>query len=90
MIKGIKNGFWGKAKGILLDFIPRNEKIMIINFKVYLLFVSAANPIHGKGLELKAGENLVKEKKGFLVLQKERHGNLIPAEVKKSTFVCSF
>lgn len=63
---------------------------MIINFKVYLLFVSTANPIHGNELELKAGENLVKEKKGLLVLQRERHSNLIPAKVKESTFVRSF
>lgn len=63
MIKGIKNGFSGKAKGILFAFIPRNEKIMIINFKVCLLFMSATSPVHGNGLELKAGENGVKEKR---------------------------
>lgn len=34
---------------------------MIINFKVHLLFVAAANPMHGHGLELKAGESLVKD-----------------------------
>lgn len=90
MITGIKNGFSGKAKGILCAFIPRNEKIMIINFKVSLCFMSATNPIHGSGLQLKAGENLVKEKKDFLVLRRERHGNLIPIEVKASTLVCSF
>lgn len=38
------------------------------------------------GLELKAGENLVAEKENFLVLQREKHDNLI----KGSTFVCSF
>lgn len=47
--------------------------------------MSATDPIHGSGLELKAGENLVKEKKDFLVLWRERHGN--PLEVKVSTFV---
>lgn len=52
--------------------------------------MSATNPIHGSGLELKAGENLVKEKKDFLVLWRKRHGNLILIEVKASTFVSSF
>lgn len=90
MIKGIKNGFSGKAKGILFAFIPRNEKIMIINFKVCLLFMSATNPVHGNGLELKAGGNLGKEQKGFLVLLREIHGDLLPRGVKESPFVCSF
>lgn len=86
MIKGIKNGFWGKAKRILFAFIPRNEKIMIINFKVCLFFMSATNPMNGNGLELKAGEKLVKEKEEFLVLQREKHGILI----KEPTLVSRF
>lgn len=64
MIKGIKNGFWGKAKGILSAFIPRNEKIMIINFKVRLLFMLATNPMNGNGLEWKPGQNVLIEKEG--------------------------
>lgn len=59
---------------------------MIINFKVCLLFMSATNPMNENGLELKAGENLVAEIENFLVLQREKHDNLI----KESTFVCSF
>lgn len=59
---------------------------MIINFKVCLLFKSATNPMNENGLELKAGENLVAKIENFLVLQREKHDNLI----KESTFVCSF
>lgn len=85
MIKGIKNGFGGKAKGILSAFIPRNEKIMIINFKGYLLFMSATNPMNENGLELKTGENLVVEKE-FLVLQRKEHGNLIKTSISVHRF----
>lgn len=48
--------------------------------------MSATNPMNENGLELKAGENLVAEIENFLVLQREKHDNLI----KESTFVCSF
>lgn len=85
MIKGIKNGFRGKAKGILFAFIRRNEKIMIINFKGYLLFMSATNPMNENGLELKTGENLVVEKE-FLVLQRKEHGNLIKTSISVYRF----
>ena len=51
-----------------------------------MLFKSATNPMNENGLELKAGENLVAKIENFLVLQREKHDNLI----KESTFVCSF
>lgn len=57
-----------------------------MNFKVCLFFMSAANPTNEHGLELKAGENLVTGKEKFLVLQREKHGNLI----QESTFGRSF
>lgn len=57
-----------------------------MNFKVCLFFMSAANPMNEHGLELKAGENLVTGKEKFLVLQREKHGNLI----QESTFGRSF
>jgi hypothetical protein len=41
---------------------------MISNFKASLLFMSATNPMNGNGLELKAGENLVKEKEECHIL----------------------
>lgn len=46
---------------------------MIINFKASLLMTNSMNE---NGLQLKTGENLVREKEEALCLWRKKHGNL--------------